>query len=65
MKKVKTADDLPSDFGHIDGEPHPDDVIARAATAAERERCARLAEQTEDYGSDAGDTIAARIRESP
>lgn len=35
---------LPPDWGKVDGEDHPDSVIARAAELAERERCAKIAE---------------------
>lgn len=41
---VKSADDLPAEWGRIDGRDHPETVVARAATAAERERCAAIAD---------------------
>ena len=44
MKVIKTAADLPADFGKIDGEDHPDTIVASAATQAERERCAKIVE---------------------
>ena len=44
VTKLKTADELPADFGKINGEDHPDSIIADAATKAERERCAKIAE---------------------
>lgn len=42
MTRINFPADLPDSFGDIDGSPRPDDIIARAATLTERERCANL-----------------------
>lgn len=63
--------DLPADWGKIDGEDHPDTTIANAATAIERERCAKLidliAADWREAGADqkvwASEYLAKQIRE--
>lgn len=41
--------DLPPDWGKINGEDHPDTIVADASTAAERERCALIVEQMQGF----------------
>lgn len=36
---------LPPNWGKINGEDHPDTIVAKAAMKAERERCAKIVEQ--------------------
>lgn len=45
MDRIRSSEDLPEDWGKVEGKEHPDTIIARAATMAERERCALIVEQ--------------------
>lgn len=59
---VRTAADLPADFGKIDGKDHPDSIIANAATAAERERCAEAVMRSlREIGASPGSSIDSAL----
>lgn len=57
MRSINSPAELPADFGMIDGEDHPDTVIANAATAIERERCAKIAEADPELPGDMPDEL--------